>query len=170
MESCRHSLIVMKAGGREDGESVGRSDSKENDNDDLDIDVFVPPYASDVLELTTEEHEHMKKCFWEIFTTLSLLEPRLTELRKPWSFLNFMDQGEAVEDQCALDAHILHAYTILQHQDNGNGEHEAVAVKMQSMFGSFQLMERLAYFPHIHSLRDGGEPVKGMDASLARLH
>jgi hypothetical protein len=40
---------------------------------------------------------------------------------KRWSFLNFMDQREAVEDQWALDAHMLHAYTILQHHESGNG-------------------------------------------------
>ena len=159
----------MKAGGREDGEPVGQSDSIEDDNYDPDMDDFVPPDAADVLELTTEEKELRKKCTWEIFTTLPLPEPGVTELPKPWSFLNFMDQGEAVEDQWALDAHMLQAYTILQHEDNGNGQHETSAVEMESMFHSFQLMERLACFPHMHTLNDGGEPVKGKDASPTRL-
>jgi hypothetical protein len=56
----------MKAGGREDGESViGQSDSKEDDNDDPDIDVIVPPNVADVMELTTEEQEHRTNCTWE---------------------------------------------------------------------------------------------------------
>jgi hypothetical protein len=57
----------MKAGGREDGEPVGQSDSIEDDNDDPDMDDFVPPDAADVLDLTTEEKEFRKKCTWEFF-------------------------------------------------------------------------------------------------------
>jgi hypothetical protein len=52
----------------------------------------------------------------------------------------------------------------------GNGQHEEVAVEMESMFDSFQRLERLACFPHMHSLNDCGEPVKGKDASHDRLH
>jgi hypothetical protein len=89
----------MKAGGREDGESVRQSDSKEDDNDDPDMDVFVPADEADVLELITEEQEHnKKKCTWGKFTTLPMLEPGVIEMPKPWSFLNFMDQSEAVKD------------------------------------------------------------------------
>jgi hypothetical protein len=157
----------MKAGGREDGESVGQSDSKEDDNDDPDMDVFVPPDGADVLELTSLEHR--KKCTWEVLTTLPPPELGVTELPKPWSFLNFMDQGEAVEDQWALDVHMLHACTILQHPESGNGQHETAAVEIESMFDNYEFMERLACFPHMHSLNDGGEPVKGKDALLAHL-
>jgi hypothetical protein len=55
---------------------------------------------------------------------------------------------------------MLQAYTILQHQDSGNGQHDISAVEMESMFDSFQLMERFACFPHMHSLNDGREHVK----------
>jgi hypothetical protein len=72
----------------------------------------VLPDAANVLELATEGHEHRKTCTWDAFTTLPLLERGVTELPKPWSFLNFMDQGDAVDDQWALDAHMMQAYTI----------------------------------------------------------
>ena len=81
-----------------------------------------------------------------------------------------MDQGEAAEDQWSLNVHMLQAYTFLQHMDSGNRQEEAAAVEVGRLFESFQLLERLACFPHMHTLNDGGEPVKGKDASPARLH
>jgi hypothetical protein len=67
-----------------------------------------------------------------------------------------MDEGGAVEDQWPLDAHMFKTYTNLQHKDIGNGQHKAAAVEMDSLFDSLQLLERLACFPHMHSLNGGG--------------